>query len=270
MVVLVTDSSVGYNKKEIAGRKCVQVVPLIYSVDGVAKKEKLRGENGNFVASLEGKKCRTTQPSVEEFEKVFKKIVAEGNEVLCVTISPALSGTFSSATIAAKRVDAKVKVVNSSSTACGMHLLIDEAVNMIIGGLSLDEIASNLDVIKEKINTVFTVEKLKPLVDGGRFLNHNGASTSLNNRPVLCCSERIDLICNTRGVKEKVEKLIAQVPDKVRRIFIMKTGEDTDISKHEDKLKKRFPNINIHVRTLGPVHTIHLGLGAVGISYITN
>ena len=60
----------------------------------------------------------------------------------------------------------------------GMHLLVDEAVNMVKGGFSFETVVKQLESIKRKIGIVFTVESLDRLRAGGR-LNTTRAKAQL-------------------------------------------------------------------------------------------
>ncbi len=267
MITIVTDTSVGYSRAEIESRG-VRLVSLAYFISGISYSEQPRGENGNFVQKMRGKLLKTSQPVPLAFTKLFEELTQNGGEVLCVTLSGALSGTYSSAVRAAEPFGKSVRVVDSGSVNGGLHLLVDEAVNMIVGGLSLDEIGKNLESIKNKIGTVFTVESLEPLKKGGRLVIGGAVSTTLNTRPILTLFDNIQFIGNVRGIKPRVKALVSAVPDTARRIFLMKS-EGADTSLVEAELSARFPHIKIHLRTIGPVLTVHVGEGAMGIAYIT-
>lgn len=268
MITIVTDTSVGYSRAEAESRN-VRLVSLAYLISGIPYSEQPRGENGNFVEKMRGGKLlKTSQPTPLAFSKLFEELTQNGGEVLCITLSGALSGTYSSAVRAAEPFSGSVRVVDSGTVNGGLHLLVDEAVNMVVGGLSLDEICKNLSTLKEKIGTVFSVESLEPLKKGGRLVVAGAANTTLNTRPVLTLDKSIQFIQNVRGVKPRVNALISFVPDSARRIFLMKS-EGANTVPYEAALSARFPHVKIHLRTVGPVLTVHVGEGAVGIAYIS-
>lgn len=268
MITIVTDTSVGYSRAELSSRN-VKMVSLNYSISGINFSENCRGENGNFFKAMQGKLVKTSQPSPYDFTQIFKQIAETGSEVLCITISSALSGTYSSALLAAREFGDKVKVIDSQSTNGGLHLLVDEAVNMVVGGMPMQKIITCLEELKKKINTVFSVETLEPLRKGGRLVVNQAPSTTLNSRPILKCDGGITFISNVRGTKARISALVSVVPFDARRIFVMKSGDDTVTAPLEAALSAKFPSVKIHLRVVGPVLTAHLGGGAMGIAYIS-
>ncbi len=266
MITIVTDTSVGYSRAEAESRG-VRLVSLAYLISGIPHSEQPRGENGNFAEKMRGKHLKTSQPAPFAFTKLYEELTQNGGEVLTITLSASLSGTYSSAVRAAEPFGDSVRVINSGTTNGGLHLLVDEAVNMLVGGLGLNEICNNLEEIKSKIGTVFTVESLEPLKKGGRLVISGSANTTLNTRPILTLTDNIQFVSNVRGVKQRISALVDSVPDTTRRIFLMKS-EGADTSVVESALSARFPHIKIHLRTVGPVLTVHVGEGAMGIAYI--
>ena len=266
MITIVTDTSVGYSVAELNSRG-IKLVSLAYVISGIAYSEQPRGCNGEFIQNMRGKLTKTSQPSPAAFTKLFEELTAGGGEVLCVTLSGALSGTYSSAALAAEPFGKSVRVIDSGTINGGLHLLVDEAVNMVVGGLSLDKICENLEEIKNKIGLVFSVESLEPLKKGGRLVVSGSVGTTLNTRPILSLNKSIKFERTVRGVKQRIDALASAVPDNTRRIFVMKS-EGADSTQLEAALAARFPHIKIHIRTVGPVITVHVGEGALGVAYI--
>ena len=68
--------------------------------------------------------CPNAHPPISTFVAAFEKELEAGNEVLCIVMSSRLSGTYSSATLAAQELnDRRITVVDSLSTAGGQYLL---------------------------------------------------------------------------------------------------------------------------------------------------
>ena len=267
MISIVTDSSAGYSSAELA-KIGVNVVSLIYSCDGKIYEEKNRGENGDFTEIVACGRAKTSQPPLSAFVDVFSALVKKDREVLCILMSGGLSGTFASACSAAKQVGGKIRVIDSLTTNGGQHLLVDEAVNMVVGGLSLDAIAKNLEILRSKIGTVFSVDGIEDLVRGGRLSASQKPNTTLNTRPLFNLGGGIRFITNVRGQTARCKALADAVPDNARRIFVMRAGTEADITPLVNMLREKHPMKKIHLRDLGPVLSVHVGLGAFGVAYI--
>lgn len=269
MTVIVTDSSAGYTAKE-AAELGIRTVPLSYMVDGNMREEKPRGENGNFIAEFrKAAELKTSQPPQNAFTELFKEITGRGDEVLCIVLSSGLSGTYSSAVSAAKQVEGSVCVMDSGTSGSALHMLVDEAVNMVVGGMPVKEITENLKVLRDRIGTVFSVETMEPLRQGGRYTASGAANTALNTRPLFGLRSKIKFIKNERGLQARVDGLLEKLPESVRRIFVMKAGEDTDISMLVQACREKYPSVRVHQRTVGPVLTVHVGEGAFGVAYLS-
>ncbi len=267
MIAIVTDSSVGYSTAEIADRGIVSVVPLNYSVGGATFEERASDKNGIFMPMLRKGPCKTAQPALNNFIQTFSSLVAKGCEVICIVLSSSLSGTYSSAKFAAAQVGGNIRVIDSRTIGAGMHLLVDEAVNLVKAGIAFERAVEMLEALKSKIGIVFTVETLENLIAGGR-LNTTKAKATLNNRPVFELKAKIFFKCNVRGARERLEEMLACIPENTRRIIVCRCGESTDVSALSALLKARCPGVYIHQRVLGPVLSIHVGEGAFGIAYI--
>ena len=267
MIAIVTDSSVGYSTAEIADRGIVSVVPLNYNVGGNNFEEKASDKNGALMPAIESAPCKTAQPALASFIQTFSSLVAKGCDVICIVLSSSLSGTYSSAKFAAGQVGGNIRVIDSRTIGAGMHLLVDEAVNLVKAGVSFERAVEMLEELKNKIGIVFTVETLDNLIAGGR-LNTTKAKTSLNNRPVFDLKAKIIFKSNARGARERLEEMLAEIPENTRRIIVCRCGENTDVSALTALLRTRYPSVYIHQRVLGPVHSIHVGEGAFGVAYV--
>lgn len=83
------------------------------------------------------------------FEEAMKKAVAQGDEVITITLSGKLSGTWQSAMVAAENFPGSVYVVDSENVTVGEHILVDYAFRLIEQGLGAAEIAEQLNLLKK-------------------------------------------------------------------------------------------------------------------------
>ena len=122
----------------------------------------------------EGATPTTSQVNAHEFEEEFIKYVKNGDSIICITLSSALSGTFNSANIARNNIleeypDANILLVDSLSVTSGQGLLVMKACEMRDRGLSAEEIVTWLEENKKKVIHSFVVDSLNHLKRGGRI-----------------------------------------------------------------------------------------------------
>ena len=269
MIAIVTDSSVGYSTAEVTSRGILHVVPLNYQIGNNFYEEYASDRNGDFMTPMaQFSPCKTAQPNFDNFLRTFRSLAERGNDVICIVLSERLSGTYSSAKFAAQQAGGNIYVLDSGTIGAGMHLLVDEAVNMVKGGFPFETVVKQLESIKKEIGIVFTVESLDRLRAGGR-LNTARAKAQLNVRPVFEVKNRILFRENTRAHRERLESMVSFLPENTRRLIVCRCGQETDVSEFTALLHTRFPAVNIHQRVIGPSLSIHVGAGAFGAAYIT-
>ena len=103
------------------------------------------------------------------FAEYFKNLTADGDDVIAITISSKLSGTYSCAVKAAKKFGGKVRVVDSLNASIGERVLLHYALRLLNGGLTVDEIVKELNERKQKIQVLAVLDTLKYLRKGGRI-----------------------------------------------------------------------------------------------------
>lgn len=87
---------------EVACEHNIQVLPLLANVNGVEYRDGIDLERDGFYALLEetGAFPKTSQVSPHAFAEAFKEARDSGDEVIAITLSSALSGTYQSAKLA--------------------------------------------------------------------------------------------------------------------------------------------------------------------------
>jgi len=247
-------------------------VPMNYIVDGKSYLEEGSDSTGGLDKIKEGKSTMSTsQPAVEMFASVFRKIRAEGNQIICLTLSSRLSGTYSSATIAAKETDEKnIKVVDTLSAVGSMRFLVHTAREQIAKKRSLEVVVTSLLAEREKLGNAFSVENMEPLKRSGRLgFVRQSVSSILNIRPILeLKSGTLECVSFSRGKRNQLEKLVERIPETIKEILISELGNAESAKELSDILTAKFPHLKSPIITqVGPVLAIHLGIPAIGVAW---
>lgn len=151
----------------------------------------------------------TSQVSPYEYEEIFKKAVADGDEVLCITISSKLSGCYQSAWIASKEFEGKVFIVDSENACIGQRILVEYACKLRDENHSIQKIAEILDKKKKDIRLLALIDTLEYLKKGGRISAMTAiAGNLLSIKPVIAIMHgEVVVVGKARGSKAGNNKL---------------------------------------------------------------
>jgi len=211
-VKIVVDSTADLSA-EIAAR--VEIVPLtIY----FGEEEYIDGVTINsrkfYEMLVESDVLPTTsQASPYAFARAFEKVAADGSDVICITCTSKLSGTYQSAVIAAEDFEGKVRVVDSKTIALGSAILTEYALELVDQGLTAEEIQWKLMQKREKIRMVAMLDTLEYLKKGGRISSAVAiAGGLLNIKPVIGIEDgEIKMLGTARGSKKANNLLVEQI-----------------------------------------------------------
>ena len=219
----------------------------------------------------------TSQASPEAFERVFKKIVENGDEVLCITVASKLSGTYQSACIAAEEFPGKVRVIDSKSVAIGSAILAEFALSLLEKGLSAEEIEKELIKKREDIIIVALIDTLEYLKKGGRLSKTAAfAGSLLNIKPVVSVEDgEINVLGKARGSKQGSNFLIKEIEkaggvDFSMPVLLGYTGHDPymlEKYKEDSRFIWEGKVENLRETCIGSVIGTHVGPGAIAVAF---
>lgn len=271
MFAIVTDSS-AYLTRQQAERLGVRVLPMLYSVSGRPFSEGYQDENGRYKELIAQKKdLHTSQVPSASFLSAFNELLRRGVDVLCLTISSRLSGTYSSALMAAKALNTdRILVVDSLSVAGGLKFLVEKAAELSQQSCSLHQAADILEKMREQVGIVLSVDDMEALRRSGRLgFVRQSVGTMLNLRPILFCKHGTVISSGVaRGTHAQHAALVDSVPPRAERIEVHYIANRLGAESLCQAIKKRL-GFEVEKSEIGPVLAIHLGLHAIGISWLS-
>jgi DegV family protein with EDD domain len=221
----------------------------------------------------------TSQASPFVFSEAFEEALADGSQVVCITCTSKLSGTYQSAVMAASEYPGRVFVVDSASIALGSAILVQYALELVDRGLSAEEIAWKLLQKREKVRLIAMLDTLEYLKKGGRISSSVAfAGGVLNIKPAICIEKgEIRLLGMARGSKKANNLLIQEIGkaggvDFSKPVLLGYTGlSDTLLRKYIADSASLWEG---HVAELpstvvGSVVGTHVGPGAVAVAFFS-
>jgi DegV family protein with EDD domain len=217
----------------------------------------------------------TSQPPVGDFVAVFKKHLDAGHDVLCITLSSLLSGTYNSAETAKNQLDSdKIALVDSKNVATGQTLIVIEAARMVQQGKSTTEIVARLDPLIDGMRLNFVLNTLEYLVKGGRVSSAAGLfGTLLQMKPILHVREgRVEPLERIRTRNKAMARLREIVDAAVRdkngvRIGVVHTGLPVEAEALSQEFRAKYGLDECMVVEMPPAVAAHAGPGALGAAY---
>lgn len=175
-VVIVTDSASDI-PRELLEQYKIEVVDLSFTISGETYYGNDAMESKELLRRMEKSHelAQTAMPSVGQFEAMYESVLSRANQVFSMHISEKLSGTFESASMAAKKFGDKVHVFDTKNLSLGQGLQVIEAAKMALNKISLDEIKAAAEDIRSRSYQMTGLDTIEYLRRGGRI----GAAASL-------------------------------------------------------------------------------------------
>lgn len=261
----------------VANRYSIQVLPLLANVDGVEYRDGIDLGRDGFYELLEetGAFPKTSQVSPHAFAEAFKEARVSGDEVIAITLSSALSGTYQSAKLAQAMVGEEgVYVVDSLSASYAIAMIAEYACALRDEGLSAKQIVAEIERFKGRVKLVAVLDTLEYLQRGGRLPKaaaRLGEAAKL--KPVIVITEEggVGLSTAVLGRKRALDTLLKKVAkysfdDSFPAIPIYSYGTKP-CEKMEGKLVDAGMSLSDR-RQIGFVIGSHIGPGAYGIVFV--
>lgn len=220
---------------------------------------------------------KTSQPSPNAFEAVFKELADKGEEGILITVSSKLSGTYQGACIVAEDFP-NIRVIDSLNAAMGTGILAEYALECADKGFDLDGLAAHLKEKVSRICLVARLDTLKYLEMGGRISKTTAlAGGLLNIKPVITIEEgEVVVLGKARGSKKANNLLIEMINSKgvdfTMPIVLGYTGSSKELLEQYIEASNSIWEGNVAELDSTQVCSVigtHAGPGAVAAAFFT-
>ena len=215
----------------------------------------------------------------------FEEFLKEGKDVLHVSFSSGLSGTYNSAKIAAaelreKYPERKLIIVDSLAAASGYGLFMDMIADKRDDGMSIEELEAWVIENRLKIHHWFFATDLTFFVKGGRVSKAAGwFGTALKICPLLNVSYEGKLVPREkiRTKKKVIEAIVEKMAEfadggeeYTGKCYICHSACEDDARAVADLVEARFPKMNgkVLINSIGTVIGSHTGPGTVALFFV--
>lgn len=262
----------------------VACMAISYIVDGVAYgKDKELDWKEFYRLMREGKMPSTSQITPEESKEYFEEFIKTDKNILYLAFSSGLSGTCSSARLAALEVmeehpECRIEVVDTLAASMGEGLIVHKAVTLKEQGKTMEEVIEWLEKNVLHLVHVFTVDDLNHLHRGGRVSKAAAVLGTLASiKPELHVDDEghLTVIGKVRGRKKSLSALVDYMEEKMGSyrsdndmVFISHGDALEDAEFVRDQIKERFGIENFLINNIGPTIGTHSGPGTIALFFL--
>lgn len=281
-ITVITDST-AYIDKELAMKKSIRIVPLSVHFPDQSFLE-TEVDYDYFYKKIEstGIIPTSSQPSQGDLYTLFRDIILQGQEILGIFISSAMSGTFDTAISVKQHLlreypQASIEIIDSRTNCMALGLQVLSAAEVVSNGGSMEDAVTAARYTREHVNFFFVPETLAYLKKGGRIGTASALLGSiLNIRPILTVDMKkgmthlFEKVRGTPAAIKRIQKLLEDDYNKYGLKDIVVHHINAPEKAHQLKavLTDKY-DIPISICTIGPVIGLHTGLGTVGVVYCT-
>lgn len=219
----------------------------------------------------------TSLPSGEDIERAYETIQTQGfQNVIVITISSGLSGTFNQVRLIAKDYPSlNFFFVDTLNISIGAGFQAISATRMLDEGLEANEIYQKIMDSVPKTKVFFCVSTLEYLMKGGRIGKVTALLGSiLHIKPIISCNKEgiYYTVSKVRGQTQAIAETINLAKNEAAKnlryaVAIAQGAAKEEAARIMQEMKKLLPSCEFFVSTnVSPALAVHTGPGLIGIA----
>lgn len=275
MIRIITDSACDLTAAQ-AAELGIGMVPLVTSFDDGPFPMETQADFDRFYEKLKGSKELpvTSRPSPHSYLDLFLEAKKEGDEVLVLSLSSGLSGTFESVHVAKQMAEYdRITVIDTRQAVMSQRMLVEHAVKMNRAGESLRSIVHDIMDLRERVTVVGVIGSMVYLRKGGRIPPALGLiGDALQIKPVITLDGKIETIGKARGLRAGYSMAWKHMEaDGVDPEYPMIFGYTSSMDQCRTFMQgtlERFSAKDTSIAQVGGIIGTHLGEDSIGAAYV--
>lgn len=268
--------------KDKAISENIKVIPMTFIAGDETYKDDFSSldEYKHFYEEISsGKVFKTASLNSVEVEEHFEKLLAEGKDVIHVSLSSGLSVTYNVVKEVADRLNQKNKnkvyALDSLSATQGQNLLVKLAIEYGKQNMAAHEVFERLKNVVNHLDVTFYVTDFDCLKRGGRVSGVQAAiGKFVGIRPVLDIDTegKLRVVSKVIGTKKALIALAAHLSNYDNEanvpVYIAHTGNMDAVEEMTKLILEKLPEVKIVTNYIGPTIGSHTGFGTLGLVFL--
>ena len=275
-IALITDSTCDI-PQELVDQYDIDIVPLTIVWKGEQFLDGVDIQPDEFYERLETDPIipTTTQPTPKDILKAYEKAKENGaREIVILTISSAMSGTYESAKMASSLIDIPVYVLDSKSNSMSLGWQVLAAARARENGGGVESMRAAAKLARNNMTFIISLETLEYLHKGGRI---GGASrfigTLLNLKPQIYVDHETGKVeggrrsrTRKRALNDLYQDFFAQFDtSKKMHLAVMHNADLSTAEELAEKVQNEFSPDEMFISVVSPILGVHTGPKAIAL-----
>jgi len=274
MLKIVMDSA-GDIPQEWRSEYDIEVIPINIQFENKTYQQGIDLSNDDFyhLADSSGVIPKTSQPTPQQFVDFYSRIAQASDTILSLHVTSKLSGTFNSAVLAARQLKNKLNVIpyDTGSGSAAVGFMCKEIRQLDRAGATLQALLARLDVIRQNVNIVLTLDTLEYARRSGRVKALQAALAAIVNiKPVIILKDgaldmREKVRTRQRAINRVLEIIHQRVDDRLVNIAVV---HSQSLEAAKELMKKVHETFHVNEAILSDLSigvAANLGPGTIGI-----
>jgi DegV family protein with EDD domain len=261
----------------------IEIMPLVVYLDDVEHTDGVSIEHADFYDAMRsGAKTRTAQIPAPVFEEVFSQYIDSEDDILYISFSSGLSGTYQTAELVKQNIiedhpDFKLHIIDSKCASIGFGLLVYYAAQMAKEGFTIEEIIEKTIFNKAHMEHIFTVDDLEYLYRGGRVSRGAAVMGSmLNIKPILDVEDgKLVPLQKIRSRKKAIKRMIEIMEERgvdlKNQTIGINHGDDLETAEQvKAMIENKFGCEHFIINYVGCAIGAHSGPGTLSVFFLNS
>ena len=277
-VAVVTDS-IACLTREFTEQYGIEIIPINFYVDGKVYRDwvDITPTETYKLFLKDPDSFKTSAASPDECLQVFRTVSQRAENILCITVSSALSAVYNSALEAREHMKSEqpnltIEIMDSKSATPSEGMITLAAARAAEENKGLAEVINAAEKVKDKVNAYVLLDTMRHVYRSGRVPKiASQIGSALNIRPILSVSGVVNFSSIVRSRKQGIERVLKMIREKTDNkpihAAVMHAYAPDEAEKLKERVAAEFNCVELWLGEFSPVMGYACGTGTVGVAF---
>lgn len=276
MIRIFVDTSADYTVEETK-EKGIGMFPIHITMGDQDYKDAYDLTKEEFYEKLQ--QCeefpKTSQPSLQDLVDAFEDAKEKGDDLIYLTLSSSLSGTYQSAVLAKSMAEYdRIFLIDSLTATHMIRMLADYGKKLADEGMSAEKIVEELENLKGRVKVFAALDTLEYLYKGGRLSKTSAVLGEMARiKPLVTVNEKgeVAVVGKCMGKNKAITTLMKMIGERQIDMDFPCYSVYTKGLENSEIFEKRVTESGIEItdrHQIGATIGAHIGPGVFGLVFI--